>query len=187
MTKKGFIVGFIVGCIFSFAVLTLGSLVLVRVYRPDGTKEFAPPRLPIAEADYDWQLTTIEGDDLDFADLRGRTIFMTIWKPSCSACQAELPVLERLYEEIEKDEAIAFIVVATYNDESILDLIGDYELTFPIYTYKGERPGAYKTPTVPTSFVISPAGKMVYTHNGGAKWDDPGFVAYLRSLSATPD
>ena len=58
------------------------------------------------------------------------------------------------------------------------------DVSLPVYVLEGERPKVYETKTLPTTFVLSPKGKIAFRYGGIARWDDPAVAAYLRALAA---
>lgn len=181
---KSFVAGFVSAAVL-IPVVYVGSLyAIVRFWpRTNVTQGLEPPVLPTTDAEYDWPLEAFGGGPFHFSELKGKVIFLTVWRPSCPTCEAELPFLQGLYEKIQSDEAIAFVTVATEKSDRILDLVAEYDLSFPIYTSPNERPALYQTRNVPSTFIISPEGKLVYRGIGAARWDDDAAVAYLRGLA----
>ncbi|MDP7640412.1 MAG: TlpA disulfide reductase family protein [Candidatus Hydrogenedentes bacterium] len=181
-----FIIGFFTGVASIVSLYALFLLNLPRIneaLRPRIQKEMAAPFLPnMTEAEFDWTLQDLGGDDFDLAALRGKTVFLTVWRSGCPICVAELSYLQSLYEKTRED-AIEFVIVSTEQSERILDLVVEFDLTYPIYTYEGERPALYSTGKTPSTFVIAPDGKLAFRWVGAARWDDEAFINYLRGLS----
>ncbi len=175
----GFVVGFIAG-----PVAILGFVYgYNRLLRGSVEDRIKPPAfLPMTlDAEYDWTLETLAGDPFHFSELRGKVVFLVVWRAGCEFCEAELPFLQNLYEKTG-EEGLAFVTVAE-KDDRILDLVAEYDLTFPIYTYEGERPEVYQTGMVPSTFVLSPEGKLAFRWRGAARWDDDTCVAFMRELA----
>ena len=62
-------------------------------------------QIPVADRATPVELsgTTLDGDDLDVADLRGDVVVLNVWASWCGPCQAEAPVLEEVQERTKKD------------------------------------------------------------------------------------
>mgnify|MGYP002652037652 CR=1 FL=1 len=62
-------------------------------------------QIPVADRATPVELsgTTLDGDDLDVADLRGDVVVLNVWASWCGPCQAEAPVLEEVHERTKKD------------------------------------------------------------------------------------
>jgi peroxiredoxin len=177
-----FIVGFFTG------VMSL-VLVFVALLLRGGDDKMAVPFVPNeVDAVYDWPLKNLGGDEFDFSTLKGKTVFLTAWNPKCHNCIAELPYLQSLYERIQDDDIEFVTVTFKHSDETVdevLDLMAEYDLTFPIYMdeVEADRPLVYNPGQTPATFVISPDGKVAFRWMGPARWDDESFISYLRGLS----
>lgn len=175
----GFVVGFIAGPV-AFMAYVYGYNRIVGQSTLDKIKV---PVLPMAsEADYDWTLETLAGEPFHFSTLKGKVVFLTVWRAGCEFCEAELPFLQNLYDQTRED-GIAFITVALKRNDRILDLVAEHDLTFPIYIVKGDRPKMYKTGIIPSTFILSPEGKLAFRFRGPARWDDDTCAAFMRGLA----
>ena len=56
------------------------------------------------------------------------------------------------------------------------------EYGFPIYSEVSRLPLVFQTNSIPTTFVISPQGKIVAKKSGMASYDSEAFRAFLSSL-----
>ena len=134
-------------------------------------------------ASYQLALETLDGRPDHLSAYEGKTIFLNLWATWCAPCLAEMPYIQDLYEET-KDEGVVFITIATDDD---LDLSRRYmeskEYTFPAYRVVGPMPPVYQSPTLPTTWVISPEGKIATVHAGMANYATRGFRQFLRDLS----
>jgi thiol-disulfide isomerase/thioredoxin len=134
-------------------------------------------------ASYDLSLETIDGQPVHMESFRGRTIFLNLWATWCAPCLAEMPYIQKLYEDVG-DEGIEFVAIATDDDfELARRFIEDKGYTFPVYRVVGSMPPLYRSPTLPTTWVISPEGKLATVHAGMANYNTKGFKRFIRSLS----
>lgn len=184
--NKNFYFGCFTGMVLTVAGSVAASLAFVEWSRESLRDRIEAPPLPMAQdGDYDWTAQTLEGADFHFSALKGKAVFLTFWSPTCELCIAELPFIQSLYEETESD-GIEIAMVSVQKSARIVELIDEYNLTFPIYVLEGERPEAYDTGTVPSTFILAPDGKIAYRKRGPARWDDESSLGFLRRLAATP-
>jgi thiol-disulfide isomerase/thioredoxin len=133
-----------------------------------------------AEADYNFQLVDSEGAQLDVRALKGKTIFINMWATWCAPCVAEMPSINALYNKIENKEEIVFLMIS-YDKEmrSARGWVKRKGFDFPVYQLTSVLPNMYETGVVPSTFVISPKGKIVLSKTGMANYDTRRFLKFL--------
>ena len=135
-------------------------------------------------ASFDLSMITLERPPrtVHLSAFEGQTIFLNLWATWCAPCLAEMPYIQRLYEDMGKE--VAFVTIATDDDPAVAQrFIEEKGYTFPVYRVAGVMPELYRSTTLPTTWVISPGGKLATVHAGMANYDTKGFRAFLRSLS----
>ena len=182
---KKFMAGFVVGGLLSPVLIIVGILVYSWALSTGRDSSLKAPVLPSTPANFDWTLTDYQtGDEMSLAEFRGKTIVLTVWNPTCGSCKLELPHLQSLYDQIADDKNIAFMAVAVANEDKLPEIIQEYDLTMPLYTYEGDRPREYDLSGVPSTFIIAPDGTFAVRYKGAARWDDETAVRYLKGLQA---
>lgn len=136
------------------------------------------------KADYNFQLVDSEGVELDVRELEGKTIFINMWATWCAPCVAEMPSINSLYNKIENKENIVFLMIS-YDKEmrTARSWVKRKGFDFPVYQLTSPLPDMYETGVVPTTFVISPKGKIVLSKTGMANYDTKRFKKFLETLA----
>ena len=149
------------------------------------SKYLKPPELPGAEpmANFKPVFTGLDGKALPLVDLKGKVIFLNFWATWCSPCRAEMPSIQELYKQMNGE--VAFVLVSQEEKSKVMDFVAKNKYTLPIYIYARDLPAEYESRSIPTTFIISPEGKIVFKHGGSAKWDDPTAIEYLKGLAKT--
>ncbi|MCU0506449.1 MAG: TlpA family protein disulfide reductase [Chloroflexi bacterium] len=77
--------------------------------------------------------TTLDGDPIGLADLRGRVVWVDFWASWCPPCRAETPALRDLYERHRADglEMIG-VSVQESSAEDIRRYVAAYGIRYPI-------------------------------------------------------
>ncbi|HET8865310.1 MAG TPA: TlpA disulfide reductase family protein [Gracilimonas sp.] len=134
------------------------------------------------KADYNMPLLTLDGERTSLSEFEGKTIFMNLWATWCPPCIAEMPNIQRLYDDID-NENIVFVMASLDEDpQKARDFIARKGFTFPVYSVL-TKPLIYDSSVVPTTYVISPKGDIVMEHRGMAKYDTDDFKQFLLSIS----
>ena len=189
--SKSFCLGCGVGLTVGIAIPLLALLAVGTVLQPQLTpilvklhreKLRAPPITYDVVADYDWEVVGLDGQLLDMETLRGRTVFLSFWRDTCVPCLAEVPALNALYNEL--GDEISFVTVFVGKDGEAPLAVQREDILFPVYTAPEGWPELFDVTGTPSTFVIAPSGAIAFKHIGGAQWDDPGVVAFLRGLTA---
>lgn len=142
---------------------------------------------PMATAEMvgaDFQLVDLNGKVVPFNSLKGKVVFMNIWATWCPPCIAEMPNIQKLYENVGSDK-IAFVMLSVDagGREKVKKFIAKKGFTFPVYMPASEMPQEFESPSIPTTFVISPEGKIVAKQMGMAEYDTKEVREYLQNLA----
>lgn len=115
------------------------------------------------------QLQDLSGREISFADLKGKWVFINYWASWCETCLAEIPELNRFYEENKNKNiavfAVNFDALPVHKIES---LIKKYDIRYPSlkndpreFLNLGDISG------VPVTFVFNPEGQLSDALYGG--------------------
>ncbi|SDN00571.1 Peroxiredoxin [Fictibacillus solisalsi] len=117
----------------------------------------------------DFMLKTLDGRKVTLLQFKGKTVFLNFWASWCPPCQAEMPEMERFYKE-NSQKPIEILSVHLTSEDSVQAaraFANKHKLTFPILLDEtGEVSKRFHVVTLPTTFVISPQGRIVQQHIG---------------------
>ncbi|MDV3237254.1 MAG: TlpA family protein disulfide reductase [Gammaproteobacteria bacterium] len=135
-----------------FALALVGALAYVWL-SPEGLK-----RAP------DIALRTIDGNEINLSELRGRPVLVTFWATSCPGCVKEIPHLIELHQEFGPRGLQLVAVAMSYDPpDHVLAMRDARQIPYPIaLDIKGEAARAFgDVRLTPTSFLIAPDGRIV--------------------------
>lgn len=116
-------------------------------------------------------------------DFEGKVIFLNIWATWCPPCIAEMPSIHSLYNRVSDTDNISFVLISMDEEfDKAKRFMENRGFTMPIYHYRNKAPGTYQSNVIPTTYIISPDGKLVMEKQGLAKYDTQEFEDFLRSL-----
>jgi thiol-disulfide isomerase/thioredoxin len=172
------------------AALAVAWLAFLRFFGPKGpAPDLAPPALRAPngtfEADFRWSLVDLDGRPVDFAQLRGKPVFLNLWATWCGPCVEELPSIDRLATNPRLKE-VAFLAVSTEPLETIRAFARQKRLAVPVYQSPGDPPPIFQTDGIPATFLIARDGRIAAAQIGSTQWDDPSVVEFLEKLAAQP-
>jgi thiol-disulfide isomerase/thioredoxin len=102
----------------------------------------------------------LEGKPQRLQDQKGKVVVVNIWATWCAPCRAEMPKLERLYQERRAQGLIVFGL----SDED-LDVQRKYveqvPVSYPLLTLRGQVPSFYRDiARYPAIFLIDRQGRL---------------------------
>jgi len=109
----------------------------------------------------DLTLNTTDGETFVLSELRGQAVLVNLWATWCPPCRAEMPTIQRVYEEYKDQGFVVLGVNLTYQDDpsAVVPFVQEYGLSFPILLDEtGEVAQKYELRSLPSSFFIDRSG-----------------------------
>lgn len=131
----------------------------------------------------DMHLQTLDGESVTLASLRGKVVFINIWATWCPPCIAEMPGIERLYQQLDP-EKFAFVMLSVDQGgrRQVAPFIERKGYTFPVYLPAGPPPAELEGNSIPMTVILDKTGQVVARQEGMAEYDTPEVVAFLEGL-----
>lgn len=162
------------------AAVALAGIAPSRAAEPP--KNFAVHETPRSLPEI--RFVNAEGRALTLADFRGKVVLLNIWATWCGPCRREMPTLDRLQAKLGGPP---FEVVALSIDRAGLDAVKPFyeELKLQrlaIYIDRSAKVSHQLAVVgIPTTLLIDAEGREIGRLAGPAEWDEPQFVAFIRS------
>lgn len=142
---------------------------------------------PRAEEDfpYSFRVKDLNGKVVEMKDLKGKVIFLNLWATWCGPCRAEMPSIQKLYNEVDK-EKIAFVILSLDQEnqsKKVARFVSQKDFSFPVYLPASPLPDALRVNTIPTTFIVGTDGKIKHKKVGMANYDTPEMRAFLSQLT----
>ena len=132
----------------------------------DDSKQGSATELPDA---IDFELKDQYGNVHKLSDYKGKTVFLNFWATWCPPCRAEMPEIQKLYEEYQKEEdpevVILGIAAPGYGQEQSADGVKQFleenGYTYPVLMDEGGNIfDQYGIQSYPTTFMFTKEGKV---------------------------
>ena len=150
----------------------------------------AKPRAMVGDPAPRYAATTLDGDSVSTAALKGKVILLKVWATWCAPCREEIPFLQALYEQRRGEglEIIGVSVDARGQDDTIHGFIKDFGMTYPIWRDPDERvQSMFLALGVPASYLIDRRGILRWRRLGIVRESDTTFTRALAdALGAAP-
>jgi len=118
----------------------------------------------------DFTLTTTEGETITLSEVQGQAILLNLWATWCPPCRAEMPAMQKMYEEYKNQGFVVLALDMTYQDDrsAIAPFVQEHGLTFPILLEEtGTVSAKYELRSLPSSFFIGRDGIIQEVVIGG--------------------
>ena len=114
----------------------------------------------------DFTLKDQYGNTHTLSDYKGKTVFLNFWATWCSPCRAEMPDIQKLYEEFQQEDVVILGVAAPNlgrekSEEGIKGFLEENGYTYPVLMdTEAEAFQAYGINSFPTTFMIDKDGNV---------------------------
>jgi cytochrome c biogenesis protein CcmG/thiol:disulfide interchange protein DsbE len=118
----------------------------------------------------DFTLKTPTGETYTLSGLRGQAVLVNLWATWCPPCRAEMPAIDKMYQEYKGRGFIVLAIDMTYQDNpmNVIPFTQEYGLTFPILLEEtGDVASLYQLRSLPSSYFINRAGVIQEVVIGG--------------------
>lgn len=118
----------------------------------------------------DFTLKTAQGETYTLSDQKGQAVLVNIWATWCPPCEAEMPAIEKMYQEYKEQGFVVLAVNSTFQDDpfDITPFAEEHGLTFPILLDEtGDISRSYQVRSLPSSFFIDQQGIITEVVIGG--------------------
>ncbi len=153
------------------AIVAIAVLALVFGIVWLQSSKYEPPK--VGKVAPDFALVDLNDKEVRLSNLRGKVVFLNFWATWCKPCKEEMPSMEVLYRNFEKDGLVVLAVsidrVTTTKD--IPPFIKSMNLSFPVLIDSwGKTDMPYKRLGVPETFIIDQEGVIREIVIGPRDW-----------------
>jgi peroxiredoxin len=118
----------------------------------------------------EFTLEALSGQPVTLSELRGKVVIINLWASWCPPCRAEMPALQRVYEEYQ-DQGVEVLAVNTSHQDSedeAVAFVTEKGLTFPIlFDRTGETSRKYQLRAMPSTYFVDHEGLIQKVILGG--------------------
>lgn len=104
--------------------------------------------------------TDISGQTQRLSDQKGKVVLVSLWATWCPPCRAEMPRLDRFYQE-RKQQGLMIFGLSTEDAETQQKFVNQVPVNYPLLTVRGNVPDFYRDIVRYPSFIlIDRAGRL---------------------------
>lgn len=132
----------------------------------------------------DFTLMSADGGEISLQDYRGKFVLVNFWATWCPPCVKEMPALNSLHNQLKSRN---FGVVGVHVGPALATVkqyLNDRPVDFDIVIDKNMSLASWEVAGLPTTFLVNPAGEIIYRATGEREWDSAEMVEFLESIMA---
>lgn len=130
---------------------------------------------------YNWNLTGLNTDDINFTEFKGKVVFLNFWATWCPPCIAELPYIQKFYNDYE--DKVEFVFITNEDWPAVNEFFKKHGYELPIYQsnqdYLNELP---PVTSIPRTFILDKEGYIRLDKSGSADWNSKKFRKKIEEL-----
>jgi peroxiredoxin len=102
----------------------------------------------------------LSGNIQRLTDAKGKVVLINLWATWCAPCRAEMPELDRLYQE-RKDRGLIVYGLSAEPPEVQRKFLDQVHVSYPLLTFHGDVPALYRDIVrYPAMFLIDRNGQL---------------------------
>ena len=114
-----------------------------------------------------FEIADLSGNIWRLESLEGKSVLINLWATWCGPCQAELPKLQELYDEVKDRKDLQIITLNIDEELGLVDpFLKEKGYTFPVLSAYNFVLGLLDLVGIPQNWIIDPTGKWRWTQFG---------------------
>ncbi|MBB6624160.1 TlpA family protein disulfide reductase [Clostridium gasigenes] len=110
----------------------------------------------------DFKLKDLNGKYVSLNDFKGKNVLLNFWATWCPPCKAEMPDIEKLYQENKNSDLVILAVNLGEDKQTVKSFIEKNKYNFDILLDSDQDVAVkYNIVSIPTSFFIDKEGNIV--------------------------
>jgi thiol-disulfide isomerase/thioredoxin len=129
----------------------------------------------------DFKLNDLNGKEVSLSDYKGKKVFLNFWASWCPPCKAEMPDIEKLYNETNDTDLVILAINVGEIKSDVTNFLNDNKYNFTVLLDSDQNiSNQYNIRGIPTSFFINKEGEIVSSKVGGMSLDE--MKSYISKL-----
>lgn len=136
----------------------------------------------LSDNDFNWKLKDTNGNKINLSQSKGKVVFINMWATWCPPCVGEMPEIQNLYDNFKNNENIDFYLVSNESLSKINKFIESKNYDLPVFHSEENTPSAFRSRSIPTTFLINKSGEIVIKETGATNWGGKKMIKIVKEL-----
>lgn len=161
------------------------GLMKIGLFQPDITEQAQNIKSAVAvnELNQEVVFENGSGKKVSLSSLKGKVVFINFWATWCPPCRAEMPTINKLYQNLKDEENIVFLMVDPDESyEKAQKYMDKNEFSLPVYIPTSPVPYTFLAGALPTTVILDKEGRIAIRHEGAADYGNPEIEKLIREL-----
>lgn len=134
---------------------------------------------------YKLNLKNQNGEITKLSDLEGKVVFINFWATWCPPCIAEMPNINKLYQQYQDDEQVVFLMISLDKKfDAAIKFLDQKAYDFDIQEPLTSIPKVFNTRGIPNTYVLGKDGEIEFRKMGMGNYNTQKFKDFLEELKA---
>lgn len=129
---------------------------------------------------YSGSFSDENGAIIPFENFKNKVIIIGFWATWCPSCVAEMPSLQKLYNDYK--DKVAFVLITSEEPKQVREFMQKKQYNLPVFYNENNLPKELYTNKIPATFLISSEGKIIIKKIGVAHWNSQKVREILDTL-----
>ena len=163
-------------------ILSIGLLTTLALTISLSTAGGLMDKIPTPDA-ANVTLMSAHGSDISLSDYKGKFVLLNFWATWCPPCVKEMPALNQLHNKLNGSNGLEVVGIHVGPAlATVKQFLKDKPVDFDIVIDKNMSLSGWPVSGLPTTFLISPSGKLIYKATGEREWDSDEMVEFIRGI-----
>ncbi len=148
--------------------------------KPDMLK--ADKQFTVPDNAWNWSVQDENGQWVALSELKGKPIFLNFWATWCPPCIAEMPDIQKIYDDY--GDKVAFLIITDESPQVVQAFMQRKGFSMPVHYHQYTVPEVFSTRSIPTTWLINREGRVLMHKTGAAKWNSGQMRKFLDDMLA---
>jgi thiol-disulfide isomerase/thioredoxin len=101
------------------------------------------------------------GNKVNLASFVGKKVFVNLWATWCPPCRHEIPSIEKVYKEADKDKAVFVLLSLDEYFDVAKEFAATNKLQVPVFYPVEKLPGLFNVDAIPATYLFNEKGELI--------------------------